>query len=202
MKNTFLYTLLFLILGQMNVLAQNSESQDNFDILIREEEGDLNNDGILDRVIICMDTVDQTVPLRLQIFLSQPNGRLKLVVSSTQIIEAMYPPEKGKGDDREEIPNLLIENGNLLLLGYMKGGTTAHEFKLRNGNFELIIVSRYTYDGKDTTTEAIFNLITGIKTEEDMLLGTDDISRRTEEKRWIRPLPKIQNFKFSDKDLY
>ena len=77
----------------MNLSAQNSKSKDNYIYQVREENGDLNNDGKMDRITVKMDTVDETRPLRLQIFLSEPNGKLTLTVSSTKIIEAQYPVE-------------------------------------------------------------------------------------------------------------
>jgi len=38
-------------------------------VKIREEDGDLNKDGIKDKALIMMDTVDETVPLKLKIYL-------------------------------------------------------------------------------------------------------------------------------------
>jgi hypothetical protein len=41
-----------------------------------------------------MDVKDDTRPLRVQIFLSQPNKKLQLAVSSTKLIESQYPGNK------------------------------------------------------------------------------------------------------------
>jgi len=73
MKNIFIHFAIFLISIQINVFGQNMKTKDNFNYLVREETGDLNADGETDSVTVYMDTIDKTYPLKLQIFLSQPN---------------------------------------------------------------------------------------------------------------------------------
>jgi hypothetical protein len=73
MKNIYLSLVFILISVQMNLFAQNIKNKDNYNYQIREERGDLNRDGKMDKITVKMDTVDETRPLRLQIFLSQPN---------------------------------------------------------------------------------------------------------------------------------
>ncbi|KQS92774.1 hypothetical protein ASG21_10140 [Chryseobacterium sp. Leaf394] len=195
---------------QINVLAQDIKVKSSFDYVVRSEEGDLNNDGRKDKITVEMDTVDSTRPLRLQIFLSKPNGKLALAVSSTQIIEAQYPPEKKGKYNGYQIPDFRIENGNLLMWSEIKSGNITYEFRYQKGNFELISVEKLTnnstqgyIDENTVFTETKFNLVTGLKIEKDDTNSEKILKNNIRKKTvLIRPLPKIQDFKYSDKDRF
>ncbi|WP_306620711.1 hypothetical protein [Chryseobacterium ginsenosidimutans] len=193
----------------MNLFAQKINSKDNYTYQVREEKGDLNNDGKMDEITVKMDTVDETRPLRLQIFLSQPNGKLTLAVSSTKIIEPQYPVENQGKFNGYQIPNFFIEEGVLKMWSEIKSGNITYDFKYQNGNFELIYVNKLTnnatkgYTDENTIfTETKFDLVTGIRTETDETLGSAKALKVRKKRVLIRPLPKIQDFKFSDKELY
>lgn len=207
MKNMYLYFVLISI--PMGLLAQSNKSIDNYSYQVREENGDLNNDGKMDKIIVKMDTVDETRPLRLQIFLSQPNGKLTLAVSSTKIIEPQYPVENKGEFNGYQIPSFFIEKGILKMWSEIKGGNITYDFKYQNGNFELIHVNKLTnnatkgYTDENTIfTEAKFDLVTGIRTETDEVSGLAKALEVRKKRILVRPLPKIQDFKFSDKELY
>lgn len=209
MKNSYLYLVFILISIQMNVFAQKVKTKDNYTARIREEEGDLNHDGKKDKVTVDMDIVDETRPLRLQIFLSQPNGKLTLAVSSTKIIEPQYPVENKGKHSEFQIPDFFIEKGVLTMRTEIKEGNITYDFKYRNGNFELIHLKKLTnnstkgyIDEYTVFTETDFNLITGLRTETDDISGSGKIVGKRKKTVLIRPLPKIQDFKFSDKKLY
>lgn len=210
MKNTYLYLVFILIAVQMNLFAQNIKSKDNYTYQVREEEGDLNNDGKMDRITVKMDTVNETRPLKLQIFLSQPNGKkLTLAVSSTKIIEPQYPVENQGKFNGYQIPSFFIEKGILTMWSEIEGGNITYDFKYRNGNFELIKVKKLTnnatkgyIDENTIFTETNFNLISGLRTETDEISGSKKILNKRKKTVLIRPLPKIQDLKFSDKKLY
>ncbi|REC56372.1 hypothetical protein DRF62_03440 [Chryseobacterium piscium] len=193
----------------MGLLAQSNKSIDNYSYQVREENGDLNNDGKMDKIIVKMDTIDETRPLRLQIFLSQPNGKLTLAVSSTKIIEPQYPVENKGEFNGYQIPSFFIEKGILKMWSEIKGGNITYDFKYQNGNFELIYVNKLTnnatkgYTDENTIfTEAKFDLVTGIRTETDEVSGLAKALEVRKKRILVRPLPKIQDFKFSDKELY
>ncbi|QNK64092.1 hypothetical protein H7F33_06270 [Pedobacter sp. PAMC26386] len=209
MKNIYLYFLFILVSVQMNVSAQNIKRKDNYNVVIREEEVDLNNDGRIDKIIVKMDTTNETRPLRLQIFLSQPNKKLTLAVSSTKIIEPQYPVENQGKFNGYQIPYFFIRKGILTMWSEIKGGNITYDFKYHNGNFELINVNKLTnnatkgyIDEYTIFTENKFNLITGLRTEIDDILGSGKTLNKRKKSVLIRPLPKIQDFKFSDKKLY
>jgi len=199
MKNILLVLLLFM---QFSTYAQNKKLKDNFSEQVREEEGDLNKDGRADRVVVMMDTSDSTVPLRLQIFFAQPNKKFRLVVSSTRLIEPQYPAHKKGKHNGYQIPDFSIEKGILIMRSEVRDGHAEHHFKLRNGNFELIFVSIFNYNGKNTTMVKNFNLITGERYEKSQLLGSDKFLIKNKFNTMIRPLPKLQNFKPFEKEFY
>lgn len=209
MKNSHLYFTFILILFQMNLSAQKVKNKDAYNYQVREEQGDLNNDGKIDKIIVEMDTINETRPLRLQIFLSQPNGKLALTVSSTQIIEPQYPIENQGKFNGYQISNFFIEKGILTMWTEIKGGNISYDFKFNKGNFELINVNKLTnnatkgyIDENTVFTETKFNLITGLKTETDEVYGTKKPLDKRKKTVLIKPLPKIQDVKFSDKNLY
>lgn len=177
MKNAYL--LFILISIPMNSFAQSINGKDHYTYQIREEIGDLNNDGKIDKISVKMDTVDETRPLRLQIFLSGSNGKLALAVSSTKIIEPQYPVEKQGEFNGFQIPSFSIENGILKMWSEIEGGNITYDFKYQNGSFELIHVEKITnnatkgYTDENTTfTETKFDLITGNRTETDEVYGS------------------------------
>jgi hypothetical protein len=210
MKNSYLYLVFILISVQMNLSAQNIKNKDNYNYQVREEEGDLNNDGIMDKITVKMDTINETRPLKLQIFLSQPNGKkTTLAVSSTKIIEPQYPVENQGKFNGYQIPNFFIEKGILTMWSEIKGGNITYDFKYHNGNFELINVKKLTnnapkgyIDENTIFTETKFNLISGLRIATDGLSGTKKTLNKRKKIVLIRPLPKIQDLKFSDKKLY
>lgn len=191
----------------MCLFAQSSKN--NYTYLVREENGDLNHDGKMDKITVKMDAVDESRPLRLQIFLSKPNGKLMLAVSSDKIIEPQYPAENHGKFNGYQIPNFFIEKGILKMWSEIKGGNITYHFKYNNSHFELIYVNKLIYDGtkgyideNTIFTETKFDLITGIRTESDEKLGSAEAQMVRKKRVLIRPLPKIEDFNFSDKDLY
>ncbi|TBO42686.1 hypothetical protein [Pedobacter kyonggii] len=183
---------LILAFTQTIVYAQQKKVKDNFNVQIRLEKGDLNKDGLIDKTVIMMDTIDTAVPLRLQIFFLQPNKKFKLVFSSTDVIEPQYV---NGVHTKNQIPYFFIENGFLLMNTEKNDVRLAYKFSYKNGTFQLIKVSSVVYDGKNSTTETVFNLLTGVRTETTMLLGSEKILKKNTKKIMIRPLPTLQNLR-------
>ncbi|MEN5055063.1 hypothetical protein [Sphingobacterium kitahiroshimense] len=208
-KYFYRFFIFILISVPMHVLSQSIKNKNKYTYVVREEKGDLNHDGKIDRVTVKMDTIDETRPLRLQIFLSQPNGKPALATSSDKIIEPQYPSENQGKFNGYQIPSFFIENGILKMWSEIKGGNITYHFKYNKGNFELIYVDKLTYnatkgyiDENTIFTETKFDLITGIRTESDEKLGSTKPLAVRKKRVFIKPLPKIQDVKFSDKDLY
>lgn len=209
MKNINRYIVLIFISSQINLSAQNIKGKGHYDYQVREEKGDLNNDGKTDKITVKMDTINETRPLRVDIFLSQPHGKLNLAVSSDKMIEPQYPAENKGKHNGYQIPSFFIEKGILSMWSEIKSGNITYGFKYQNGNFELIHVKKLTnnatkgYTDKNTIfTEMNFDLIKGIITETDEMSGAEKPLSKRKKTKLIRPLPKLQDFKFSDKNIY
>ena len=201
--NKFTFLICFLLqIFPVAINAQKARNQNSNFVQIQEENGDFNNDSHVDKTIISIDTVSTTRPILLQIFLSQPNGELKLAVSSTKIIEEMYPAHKN-GKTREfQISTFVSEDGLLKMISEIKGGMASYQFKYRKGNFELIHVSKSTWDGKNTTIESEYNLSDGTKIEIEKNLGSEKIVNKKITKMPLKPLIKIQDLLYSDLTVY
>ncbi|WP_029285827.1 hypothetical protein [Pedobacter sp. R20-19] len=188
---------LILALVQTMVYAQQKKVRDNFTVPIRLEKGDLNKDGLPDKTVITMDTVDASVPLRLQIFFLQPNKKFKMVFSSTNVIEPQYV---NGIHTKNQIPYFFIENGFLLMSSEKNDIRYEHKFIYKNGIFQLVKISSVVYDGKNSTTETVFDLLTGVRTEILKSLDSEKILKKNVKKMMIRPLPTLQNLRsFGDK---
>lgn len=189
MKNKLL---IFLVLATINMYAQQQKNIEHFTVRVREEVGDLNKDGLQDKVILTMDTVDAQQPLKLQIFLLQSNRKLRLEFSSKEVFNPQYPNGKYGGD---QIPSIFIEDGNLILYSEINDVKQYYTFRYQNKNFELIKISKIVWDGKDTTTETQFDLVKGEKTENSKLLGSEKTKKKKPTKIALKTLPTLQNFR-------
>lgn len=195
MKNTLL---IFFVFTSLNIYSQQKNNTEHFTVLVREELGDLNRDGLQDKVILKMDTVDVQQPLKLQIFLLQSNRKLRLEFSSKEVFNPQYPNGKYGGD---QVPSILIENGNLILYCEIKDVKEYYTFRYQNGKFELIQISKIVWDGKDTTTETKFDLVKGEKTEVSQLLGSEKKKKKKPTKIALKALPTLQNFRDPENQL-
>ena len=190
----------FFLSLQISAAAQHKSGSDNFNTKIREEEGDLNTDGLIDQVIVSMDTTDARSPLKLQVFFGQPGKKLKLMVSTTKLILPQFP--NGKTFSGLQIPIFEIENGKLRMISETGHGQSLHVFKYQNKHFELIYFSKVYWDGNITFVETDFDLVKGIKTLTTDIQGSDKSSKKTKSKVLIRPLPKIQELVAYEKKPY
>lgn len=198
----FLFIFLYLVFTEYSACAQVNYEMDNFNVLIREADGDLNSDGIIDQVKVEMDTVSEVRPLVLRIYLRDSSGECTLFLSYTKIIEPMYPTNKDGEASDFQIPNFYIENGVLIMVSDIRNGQSSYEFKYCDKNFELIKVTKAFWDGINTTTEMEYNLVTGVKLEIDKFLGSEEIIRLNREGNSVDRLPKLKDFTYSDKKLY
>ena len=196
MKNIVVFILAF---AQTVVYAQQKKLKDNFTIQIRLEEGDLNKDGLKDKTVITMDTIDASVPLRLQIFFLQPNKKFKMVFSSTDVIEPQYV---NGVHTKNQIPYFFIENGFLLMSSEKNDVRFEHKFIYKNGIFQLVKISSVVYDGQSSTTETVFDLLSGLRTEILKSLDSEKILKKKTKKIMIRPLPTLQNLRTFGNKLY
>lgn len=208
-KSFYRFIAFILMLVPLNLFSQNIVSRKKYTYQIREEIGDLNNDGKMDKITVNMDTTDDSQPLRLQIFLSKNQGKLTLALTSDQAIEPQYPVENQRKYNGFQVPDFIIEKGILKMWQEIKGGNITYHFKYNRGNFELIYVEKLTsdiaksyFDENTIFTETKFDLIRGIRTETDEHFGSGKVLSIRKKTVLIRPLPRLQDFKFSDKNRY
>ncbi|WDF45829.1 hypothetical protein PQ459_13075 [Chryseobacterium sp. KACC 21268] len=181
-----------LILISLVANGQKQISFSTFTVPVREENGDLNGDGLADQVVIKMDTADITRPLQLEIFFQQKDSKYKLVASSTKLFAPQYNKDgKYAGN---VLPDVVIDNGILNILTELNANHSQHQFKFQNENFELIHYFNVIWDGKNTTTETKFDLLTGNYSVESQQLGSDKLTVLEKKKIVVKPLPKLQNF--------
>lgn len=191
MKNALL---IFLVFNSINIFSQQQNNNEHFTVRIKEVMGDLNRDGLQDKVILTMDTINIQRPLKLQIFLLQSNRKLRLEFSSKEVFNPQYPNGKNGGD---QVPSISIENGNLILYCETKELKEYYTFRYQNGKFELIQITKIIWDGKDTTTETQFDLVKGEKTETSKLSGSEKTKKKKPTKIALKALPTLQNFRDS-----
>lgn len=189
--------LIFFILTQITIYGQTQKLKDTFTITIRNEEGDLNNDGLIDKVLLKMDTINETQPLKLEIYFLQKDKKYKLNVSTEKLMRPQYPNGKYGGD---QIPDVLIEEGYLFIGSEIGKNHFWHKFKFNKGYFELHEITNVVWDGKNTT-ETEFNLLTGKRTEITKPLSSEKILKQTTKKIIVKPLPKINDFRAFDSKL-
>lgn len=202
MKKLSQYIVLLLLLANANVFAQKTVNKGNYTYQVQKEVGDLNNDKQNDKVMVEMDIEDETRPSRLQIFLSQPNKKLQLVVSSTKLIDEQYPSRKNGKYSGNNVPDFFIENGKLIMLTDIDYRKSSYEFRLKQNNFELVKISRVLWDGKATTFQTEIDLIKGTKTQYDLDFGPNKKNIKNTKLKPIKTLPKIQDLSFSDLEEY
>lgn len=188
-----IFIILSILFNGHQLAAQNPSSNESFNIIIREAYGDLNNDSIPDKATIRLDTIDDTRPFKLEIFLSTPDSSLQLFYSSTTLVQAMYPTELNGKHNGSQVPRVYIEEGKLQIEFYINGNSL-YDFKLKNNAFELIHFSQSVWDGK-SITETDFNLVTGKYTKQTEVLETKKKTQVINGELEIKPLPQLQDFK-------
>lgn len=201
MKKPFLYFIFFLSL-ESHFFSQDIKHQDSFTEIVGQEEGDLNQDKIADKIIITANNNLEIRSFKLQIFLSQAkNKKLKEVVSTSKILEPQYDAEKYGMKKNFRIPDVFIENGNLTILTNINELKSRYIFRFSNGNFELTNISRIISDGREITTETEIDLLKGTKVVFDQDFGSTK-KYKLREKFKPKPLPKIQDLTASDLAKY
>ena len=126
---------LFLLLP-VQLFAQNNKAQFSHKIL--EVSGDLNKDQLADKVVITQDTIQESAPLRLQLFLAKPDGTDQLFVTTTKLIEPQYPDGRSSFTSGSSLADISIKNKVLIVSFDLIRGTFTYKFRLQNDNFELI----------------------------------------------------------------
>lgn len=187
------FILIVFVLFQLKGFAQIKPTTLKFDYKIIEVVGDLNKDSLPDKVIVTQDTLNEKAPYKIEVFFKEPNGKFKLIVSSTKFIEAQYPDGRDGYFTGTAFSEVTIIKGILSVNMELLRGHFEHKFRYQNGNFELIGFSEVFSDGQGVMTTTDFNLSTGIRIEKSERYDTDKLLSLKKKKILIRPLPKLQD---------
>ena len=196
------YFLLILILSHLNVFTQISSQDYNFSYKVMEVTGDLNKDGLADKVVVTQDTLNENAPYRLQVFFKEAAGEWKLKATSVKIIEPQYPNGRDGYRTGTGFSDVTIKAGVLSINIELLRGHFEHEFKFQNGRFELIHFSFVSSDGRGVIETIDFNLTTGIRVELLERYDTDKVISNKKTKIIIKPLPTLQNVVPMEQDLF
>ncbi|WP_439506198.1 hypothetical protein [Sediminibacterium sp.] len=194
--------IIFLLLTQLTSYSRTVAPKYNFSYKVMEVEGDLNKDGLPDKVIVTQDTVHENAPYRLQVFFKEPSGQYKLIVTSTKIIEPQYPDGRDGYRTGDEFGEVSINKGILGIRFDLLRGNYEHKFRFQKGNFELIGYTEYLSDGQGVMRSIDFNLSTGVRIEKLERYDTDKLLSQKTKKILIRPLPKLQDLVPGEHELY
>jgi len=189
------------ILLQLDSFAQTDTTNYKFDHKVIEVIGDLNKYSLPDKVIVTQDTLNENSPYRVQVFFKEPNGQFKLIVTTTKIIEPQYPDGRD-GYRTDDFSDVTINKGVLSVNFQLLRGHFEYKFRYQNGNFELIGFSEGYSDGQGVVSSTDFNLSTGIRIEKSERYDIDKILSYKKKKILIRPLPKLQDIKPFENELY
>ncbi|KDN54856.1 hypothetical protein [Flavobacterium seoulense] len=195
--------IILLIVFLIGFETYSQAKKDPFTVEVTKVMGDLNKDNLEDKVIVTQDTVNEKSPYKLQIFFAQPNGKFKLIATSTKIIAPQYPDGRDGYRTGDGFMDVTITKGVVSVNFGLLRGHFEHKFRFQNGNFELIGFSYVASDGHGTMSSIDFNLSTGIRIEKTEAYGEDDFAPTyTKKKILIRPLPKIQDVEPFENELY
>ncbi|MGI9653172.1 hypothetical protein [Chryseobacterium sp. RLHN22] len=186
MKKTFILLPLFLT---AHIFAQQNDNRNNF-MLLKQAVGDLNRDGLQDKIILSEDTTHSSRPLRLQIFFLGSDRKFKSAFSSTEVFE--FNHSDGISTDRA-VPDIRVENNNLVISKDINSEKQEQTFRHNKGKFELVSVSKIKSD-ENTTVETKTDLIAGTVTETTKTKGSKK-SKKNQKKITVNILPTLDNIK-------
>ncbi len=158
-----------------------------------KHEGDLNKDGIADLITVFQDSTSTNRSFRLKIYLSQPDGKLKLVLSSDSAIVARYPNGKNNSVSEAMFTGVKIERGTFTISHELTRGSFSHQFRFQHNKFELIGYRSGGVSGRDVE-EIDFNLSTGNKIIKLTPIGSNRVSSTKKTKQIVNPLPNLKFF--------
>lgn len=156
-------------------------------------KGDLNKDGIADLITVFQDSTSNNRAYRLKIYLSQPDGKLKLVLSSDSAIVARYPNGQNNSVSDAMFTGIKIERGTFTISHELIRGSFSHQFRFQHNRFELIGYRSSGVSGRDVE-EVDFNLSTGNKIIKLTPIGADRVSSKKNTKQKVSPLPDLKFF--------
>lgn len=190
------------ILFSVFLYGQDNADSSHFNKLISTVSGDLNTDGLPDSVVVLQDTLDETGPYRLQVFLSGLNGETQLYVQSDSAIEAQNPNGRSGFSNGTNFSGLSIDSGKLTLETELIRGHYSYTFRFQHGNFELIGFREVNSDGDGKINSCYHNLETGLRVEKTERYDSNKLMHKTQRIVRVKKLPTLQRFTPFSTDWY
>ena len=158
-----------------------------------EADGDLNNDGVEDKVIVLIKTTDTTA-LRPTLVLLKQGDAYSVNAISYMAFDAKYREDGFRNYDYEEVS---IDSGKLVLTRQATGPNGSLEGTYKYINEELVLTYITTFNmGAGGQTEQNYDLLKGIYERTDINTMKEDMPRETITKKY-----KIPVALFKDTDL-
>lgn len=166
---------------------------------VYEENGDLDQDGINDRVVVLQDTIDDRFPYRLQIFLGS-----KKILESDEVIPAKYPDGRNQSSGYEDLFSVEIDKGVLTVVFDLLRGNYAYKFRWKpeKNDFAMIGFTSHYSDGVQFLYYTDFNLNTGSRIETRENYETGKVLSSKKSKLMIRPLPLLSQIRLTFGEPY
>ncbi|WP_316807393.1 hypothetical protein [Pedobacter agri] len=157
-----------------------------------ETDGDLNNDGVADKVIVLIKTTDTTA-LRPTLVLLKQGNAYSVNAISYMAFDAKYREDGFKNYDYEDVS---IDSGKLVLTRQATGPNGSLEGSYQYINEELVLTHITTFNmGAGGQTEQKFDLLKGIYEQTDINTMKEDMPSETTTKKY-----KIPKALFKDTD--
>jgi hypothetical protein len=154
-------------------------------------QGDLNKDGLADKVMVRENAEDSKNPYLLEIFFKNKDGSYRKVLRSTKAVTPKFP--SGGEITVVNLENLEVKNGLLIFTNQLIRGNYVHKFRFQNGNFELIGFTEN--NASPGYLEYVdYNLSTGSKTNKHTDYQTDKVLMYKKSIEKLKKLPKLQDF--------
>lgn len=176
------------------VYSQTTPGITEFNFLVSEASGDLNNDGLKDQVLVFQDTLAETAPYLLEIYFAKENGTKEKFISTETAILPDFPDGRAGLSSGGGFWEVVIEESVLVIRNELLRGNYNHRFRFKDGKFELIGFSYRESDGRGRFYSTEYDLITGILDKKTENYETDEVLEQSREIIKVSTFPSLLSF--------
>lgn len=161
----------------------------NYDIDL-EAEGDLNNDGVVDKVIVLIKTTNTTA-LRPTLVLLKNGSTYSVDAVSYGVFDPKFREDGFKNYDYEEVS---IDSGKLVVTKQATGPAGSIESTFKYIKKDLVLTYITTFNmGAGGQTEQKFDLLKGVYEQTDINTMKEDMPSETTTKKYKIPVALFKN---------
>ena len=191
MKNLFL---ILMISASVPLFSQEKQTMMQYK-MIKDIKGDLNKDGLEDKILLSAHPTDAKQPLKIQIFFLGSDRKFKSVFTSTDIFETAH-----SSDQKYTTPDIKIENNNLIIATNTHDVKLEQTFRFNKTKFELIAVHKIQGDETDNRIETKIDLLNATLIEIKKPAGAKK-PKKTQKTISVNALPTLDNIKSFDHEF-